>query len=352
MLLADLGADVIKVERPGTGDDTRHWGPPFVDDAAAYYLAVNRNKRSVALDLADPSDRDLAVRLARDADVVVENFRPGLLDGFGLGYDALRDSGLVYCSVTAFGPGPKQDEPGYDIAMQALTGFMSIPGPTSGEPVKMGVALLDVITGLYAAIAILGALEVRRRTGESQRVSVPLFDASVASLANQAANYLLGGVVPRPMGTEHPNIVPYQVFSALDGNVIIAAANDRLFERLCAVLGLDRLAADERYATNGARVINRSALVAAIETAVGTNTVDHWVQRFSEARVPIAPVRDLAAVFAAPEAASILETVADPIRGTLRLVRSPIAGLPRRETLPPPRLGEHTDAIRARLWDA
>jgi len=350
MILADLGADIIKVERPGMGDDTRHWGPPFVGDTAAYYLSANRNKRSVALDLKDLDDLELARRLAREADVVIENFRPGLLAEIGLGYEELQDAGLVYCSITAFGPGPKEDEPGYDIAMQALTGFMSITGPSTGEPAKMGVALLDVIAGMYAAIGILGALEVRRSTGESQRVTVPLFDVGVAALANQAANYLLGGVIPQPMGTAHPNIVPYQAFSAADGYVVIAAANDRLFERLCEVLDLGRLADDERYASNSARVAHRAVLIEEIEAVVQRESVATWVERFTAARVPIAPVRDLSAVFAAPEAAAMIDEIADPVHGDLRLVGNPIAGLPERPVAPPPQLGEHTDEIREHLW--
>ncbi len=350
MLLADLGADVLKVERPATGDDTRHWGPPFVAADAAYYLSVNRSKRSVTLDLTDDGDRSLAFRLAAEADVVVENFRPGLLESFGLGYEHLADSDLVYCSVTAFGPGPREREPGYDIAMQALTGFMSITGPVSGEPAKMGVALLDVITGLYAAVGILGALEVRRRTGRSQRITVPLFDASVAALVNQASNYLLGGIVPVPMGTAHPNIVPYQAFRASDGYVVIAAANDRLFRRLCEEIGREDLAADQRFASNGDRVVNRWALIEEISALICTAPVDEWVQRLGEARVPVSPVRDLGAVFAAPEAATIVATLDDPERGLLRLVKNPIVGLPLRPPTPPPLLGQDSEYVRRHGW--
>lgn len=352
MLLADLGAEVIKIERPEVGDDTRHWGPPFVDGDAAYYFSVNRSKRSVTLDLTNSTDRTLAHRLATGADVVVENFRPGLMDSFGLGYGDLADSNLVYCSISAFGPGPKESEPGYDIAMQALTGFMSITGPASGEPVKMGVALLDVIAGLYATVGILGALEVRRRSGRSQRIAVPLFDASVAALANQASNYLLGEVVPVPMGTAHPNIVPYQAFPASDGYVVVAAANDRLFRRLCGVVGRPELATDEKFATNGARVANRQQLIEQISGILRTRRVDTWVERLNEARVPVAPVRDLAAVFGAPEAQGVVETLIDPEQGTLRLVRNPISGLPLRPATPPPQLGEHSDEVRAQGWSS
>jgi crotonobetainyl-CoA:carnitine CoA-transferase CaiB-like acyl-CoA transferase len=243
MVLADLGADVIKVERPGTGDDTRQWGPPFLEGDAAYYLALNRNKRSVVLDLEDATDRDLAQRLAAGADVVVENFRPGVLARFGLGWEELRSNGLVYCSIPAFGPGPRADEPGYDIVVQALTGFMSITGDPAGEPAKIGVALLDLVTGLYAAIAVLGALELRRTTGDAQRVVVPLFDAAVAA-QRQAANHLIGGGASGDeVPTQHR---PLPGVAAADGYVVLAGANDRLFE-LCVVLGLENPADPLRH---------------------------------------------------------------------------------------------------------
>lgn len=351
MVLADMGADVIKVEHPDGGDDTRHWGPPFVGDDAAYFLAVNRRKRSVALDLKDATDRDLAVRLAGEADVVIANFRPGVMEGYGLGFDDLADAGIVHCSITAFGPGPREDDPGYDIVIQALTGFMSMTGSPSGEPAKMGVALLDVIAGLHAAVAVLGGLEARRRTGQAQRITVPLFDAGLAALANQAANHLLGGVVPRAMGTAHPNIAPYQAFAAADGWVIIAAANDRLFARLCGVLDRPDLAADGRYGDNAARVANRESLAAAIGATIAGAGVDEWVERLTAARVPAAPVRDLAAVFTAPEAQPMVAEIDDPVRGTLRLVGDPVDGFRVAPMTPPPLLGEHTDDVRACLWD-
>ncbi|MBI5156995.1 MAG: CoA transferase [Acidimicrobiia bacterium] len=351
MVLADLGADVIKVERPGAGDDTRRWGPPFLGGDAAYYLALNRNKRSVALDFDDGDDRDLLRRLAAGADVIVENFRPGVLDRAGLGWEDLRGDGVVYCSIPAFGPGPRADEPGYDIVVQALTGFMSITGDPSGEPAKIGVALLDLVTGLYAAIAVQAALETRRRTGESQRVIVPLFDSAVAALANQAANHLIGGIVPRPMGTAHPNLVPYQAFAAADGFVVIAAATDAQFRRLCDTLGLEGLGADRRLVTNPGRVTHREVVVAAIAAVVATRTVDHWVEACHRADVPAAPVRDLAALFAAPETAGLVEEITDSVRGKVRLVRSPMTGVGAAPSSPPPLLGEHTAAVRTLLWE-
>ena len=350
MVLADLGADVIKVERPAGGDDTRAWGPPFVGDDAAYYLALNRNKRSVALDLAVPADRDLARRLAAGADVVVENFRPGVMGRFGLGWEDLRTDGIVYCSIPAFGPGPRESEPGYDIAMQALTGFMSITGSADGAPVKIGVALLDLVAGLYAAVGILAALERRRTTGEAQHVVVPLYDTALAGLANQAANHLLGGLVPRPMGSAHPNIAPYQAFAASDGYVVLAGATDGLFRELCAVLGLPELAADARFADNAGRVRHRDALADRIAGVVRTRPVADWVEQCRRAGVPAAPVRGLDEVFAAAETAGLIDTVADPRRGALRLVASPLRGLEGGPDRPPPALGEHTAEVRRNLW--
>ena len=265
MVLADLGADVIKVERPGAGDDTRRWGPPFVGDDAAYFLSLNRNKRSIAVDLQTPEGADVVRRLAARSDVLIENFRPGLMARLGLDPAALREANprLVTCSLTAFADdgGGTAPRPGYDIIVQALSGLMSITGERGGEPTKVGVALLDVIAGLYAAIGIQAALLERERTGRGRTVEVALFDASVAAMVNQAANHLLGGVVPEPMGSEHPNIVPYQMFHASDRPFILAAGNDKLFGATCGVIGRPELANDARFATNDARVSNRRALI-------------------------------------------------------------------------------------------
>jgi crotonobetainyl-CoA:carnitine CoA-transferase CaiB-like acyl-CoA transferase len=240
MILADLGADVVKIERPGVGDDTRGWGPPFVGDDAAYFLALNRNKRSVTIDLGTPEGAKAARRLAEGSDVVIENFRPGLIRRFGLGYEDLAavNPGIVYCSLVAFSEeGEQATRPGYDIIVQALSGVMSFTGEPGGEPTKVGVALLDVICGLYAANAIQAALLARERTGRGTRLSVSLFEASLAALVNQASNYLLGDVVPGPMGNAHPNIVPYQLFHAADRPFILAAGNDRLYRRTCDAIG-------------------------------------------------------------------------------------------------------------------
>ena len=353
MLLADLGADVVKVERPGIGDDTRGWGPPFVGNDAAYFLSLNRNKRSVVVDLATDEGRRVARRLALSSDVVVENFRPGLMETFGLDHASLAAARpkLVYCSLTTFRD-EEDRRPGYDIIVQALSGLMSFTGHPGSEPTKVGVALLDVICGLYAANAIQSALLARADTGRGSRVSISLFDASVAALVNQAANYLIGGVVPQPLGNAHPNIVPYQLFHASDRPFILAAGNDRLFVRTCETVGRPELATDHRFATNAARVRSRDVIVAELGEAFATRTAAQWIGALEAAGVPCAPVRALDEVFASVEGASAIQTVDDPRRGgALRLVAPPIRidGATPSVRRPPPLLGEHTDEILREL---
>ena len=271
MVLADLGADVIKVERPGEGDDTRHWGPPFAGDDAAYFLSLNRNKRSVTADLGSPEGVALVRDLLSTADVLIENFRPGLMARFGLALDDLREAHprLVTCSLTAFGADAarRRHDPATTSSCRRMSGLMSVTGERDGEPTKAGVALLDVISGLYAAVGVLAALRERDVTGHGRHVSVSLFDASVAAMVNQAANYLIGGVVPQRMGTEHPNIVPYQSFHAKDRPFILAAGNDRLFARTCDVVGHPEWADDPRFATNESRVVHRDELIPMLEEA-------------------------------------------------------------------------------------
>jgi crotonobetainyl-CoA:carnitine CoA-transferase CaiB-like acyl-CoA transferase len=347
--LADLGADVVKVERPGAGDDTRHWGPPFAGDDAAYFLALNRNKRSVTVDLGAPEGVDAIRRLAAGSDVLIENFRPGLMEELGLGDLREASSRLITCSLTAFAAdGADARRPGYDIIVQALSGLMSVTGEPAGGPVKVGVALLDVIAGLYAAIGILAALDARERTGRGCHVSVALFDASVAAMVNQAANVLIGGVVPGPMGTAHPNIAPYQGFQAADRPFIVAAGNDRLFRRTCEVVGHPEWAEDPRFATNEGRVRHRGDLVELLGDVFRERPAEAWLAALEAAAVPCAPIRSIDEVFSSDEGAALVEPVNDPGRGTtLPLVRSPIRldGLPLPIRMPPPLLGQHTDEV-------
>ena len=352
MTLGDLGADVIKVERPGEGDDTRHWGPPFAGEDAAYFLSLNRNKRSVAIDLKSAEGVGSVRRLAANADVLIENFRRGSMDALGLPLDDLRRANprLVTCSLTAFGDDAPEAaaRPGYDIIVQALCGLMSVTGDPDGGPVKAGVALLDVITGLQATIGILAALAERERTGAGRHVSVSLFDASVAAMVNQAANTLIGGVVPAALGTAHPNIVPYQAFHASDRPFILAAGNDRLFRRTCEVAGHPEWADDERFATNQARVTSRDALISLLGAVFGTRPVRDWLDALDRASVPCSPIRNMAEVFESPEGAALVDEVADPARGgVLRLVANPLRfdGMRLEMRLSPPVLGADTQAV-------
>ncbi len=354
MVLADLGAEVIKVERPGSGDDTRAWGPPFVGDDAAYFLCLNRNKRSVELDLSSPEGAAAARRLALASDVVVENFRPGLMARFGLDHASLSADrpDIISCSLVAFGEeGESAARPGYDIIVQALSGLMSFTGQPGGEPTKVGVALLDVICGLYAASGILAALVERRATGRGRRIVVSLYETSLAAMVNQAANYLLGGLVPEPLGNAHPNIVPYQLFHAADRPFILAAGNDRMFQRTCEVLGMPELARDERFATNEARVRHRESLVPILAEAFRRRPAAEWLAALEAAGVPSSPVLRMDEVFATPEGERMVQEVRDPVRGVLRLVADPIrldGELPP-VRMPPPRLGEHTEQVLGEL---
>ena len=351
-VLGDLGADVVKVERPGEGDDTRQWGPPFVGDDAAYFLSLNRNKRSIALDLRSPEQADVARRLARTADVVIENFRPGLMEGFGLDLDELRadNPGLVSCSLTAFEGTEDASRPGYDIIVQALSGLMSVTGEPGGAPTKVGVALLDVITGLYGAIGVLAALEERRSTGRGRHVTVSLFGASVAAMVNQAANYLLGGAVPEAMGSAHPNIVPYQVFHASDRPFVLAAGNDKLFRLTCEVVGRPEWADAEDFATNRARVRNRGRLIPLLADVLAARTAAEWLEALEVRGVPCSPIHRMDEVFSSREGSSLVETIDDPIRGALRLVANPIRiDGDAVEHRAPPLVGEHTEEILREL---
>jgi crotonobetainyl-CoA:carnitine CoA-transferase CaiB-like acyl-CoA transferase len=346
MLLGDLGADVVKVEHPGGGDETRAWGPPFAHGHSTYYLAVNRNKRSVALDLRDEHGRRAARALAGRADVLVENFKAGSMERLGLGYQQLaRDNpGLVWCSISGFGRGAGAALPGYDFLVQAMSGLMSITGPAGGEPTKVGVALVDVLTGLYAFGGVLAALRERDRSGHGQRVEVSLLGSALASLVNQASSYLCTGRPPRAMGNRHPSITPYETLATADRPLVVAVGNDGQFARLCRVLGTPEAAGDPRFATNAARVANRDALAALLEGALAARGAAEWVAALSEAGVACGLVNDVGEAFALAERLG-LEPVADA--GGVLQVADPIglSATPASYRLPPPALGQHTAEV-------
>jgi crotonobetainyl-CoA:carnitine CoA-transferase CaiB-like acyl-CoA transferase len=360
-LLADLGADVIKVEKPGEGDDTRHWGPPFVTDAdgnnlgAAYYHACNRGKRSVAVDIQTAEGQGIVRRLAAGADVLIENFKLGGLAKYGLDYESLKAANprLVYCSITGFGQtGPYAPRAGYDIMIQGMSGVMSVTGEPDGEPMKIGVAFADIFTGLYSVIAIQAALRQREATGEGAWIDMALLDSMVGVLANQAMNYLVSGVEPRRMGNTHPNVVPYQVFPVADGHIIIASGNDRQYRDLCRVLDLPELAEDPRFVDNGARIANRDALIESLGAATGKRTAADLLAALEQAKVPAGPINGLAAVFADPQVmARGMAVELQAGAGTLPGLRTPIVcgGEAMASDRPAPRLGEHTEEVLAEL---
>jgi crotonobetainyl-CoA:carnitine CoA-transferase CaiB-like acyl-CoA transferase len=356
MVLGDLGADVIKVERPGTGDETRGWGPPFAGGEAAYFLATNRNKRSLALDLSRAEHLEAAGRLVARADVVIENFRPGTMERLGLGEDACRAIApeIIYASISGFGlSGPARDLPGYDFVVQGMGGVMSITGEPGGEPQKVGVAIADITTGLYCAIGILAALHERDRTGHGARVHTSLLGAQVSWLANQASNHLVGGTEPTRMGNKHPNIVPYQVFAASDRPFVLAVANEAIWRRFCEVLVRDDLRDDARYATNRDRVEHRDELVEQLSGIFAAEPRDHWIELFGRAEVPCGPINTIAEVFAHPAVAALemVQEVAHPSAGAVRLVRTPVDldGAPLEARRAPPLLGEHTIEVLEEL---
>lgn len=363
-VLADLGADVVKVERPGSGDDTRHWGPPTLDDGsgdAAYFLSANRGKRSLTVDYATPEGQEIVRRLARNSDVLLENHKVGDLARYGLGYSDLQaiHPALIYCSITGFGQtGPYAQRAGYDFAIQALGGLMSVTGERDGRPgagpQKVGVAVADVMAGLYAAIAVLGALVQRHTTGRGAYIDLALLDVQVATLANVALNYLVSGEVPVRWGNAHANIAPYQVVPTADRPIVVAVGNDGQFAKLCDVLGATALANDERFRTNLVRVQHRDALDAELERLLRGRPAAWWLAALETAGVPAAPINDVAQVFDDPQVRhrGLRIDVARTGGERVPLVASPLrlSDGPARAPLAPPRLGEHTDEIlRERL---
>lgn len=366
-ILGDLGAEVIKVERPGSGDDTRHWGPPFIKDAhgqdsreAAYFQSANRNKQSITVDFTAPPGQALIRELVKHCDVLLENFKVGGLAAYGLDYTSLKaiNPRLVYCSITGFGQdGPYAKRAGYDFMIQGLGGLMSLTGRPDGEPgagpIKVGVALTDILTGLYASVGVLAALNQREQSGEGQYVDVALLDVQVACLANQAMNYLSTGVNPTRLGNAHPNIVPYQDFPSADGNFILAVGNDGQFRKFCEVAGARHLAEDERFATNKARVAHRAELIPLLRQITVFKTTAQWIESLEAAGVPCGPINQLSDVFADPHVkARGLELSLNNAMGSqtpsvaspLRLSKTPVA-----YRLAPPLLGEHTETVLERL---
>jgi crotonobetainyl-CoA:carnitine CoA-transferase CaiB-like acyl-CoA transferase len=357
MMLGDYGAQVLKVEQPGQGDETRRWGPPFTASGeSAYFLCVNRNKQSIAVDIKRPEGQAIVRELARASDIVVENFKVGGLDALGLGYAALSalNPGLIYCAITGYGQtGPYRERPGYDTVIQAQGGIMSVTGPAEGEPSKVGVAIVDISAGLYAVSAILAALHHRTLTGEGQYIDVALLDAQLGWLANVASAYLLTGNPPGRYGNGHATIVPYQPFACTDGLLMLAVGNDGQFAALCRVLGDPELAQDARFATNPARVRHRAELVALLEARLGTRPRDAWMAELLAANVPCGPVNDIPTALGDPQAQAraMVQTVEHPRDGTLRLV-GPVAKLsatPAEIHHAPPLLGQHTDSVLGEL---
>ncbi|MCE3262768.1 MAG: CoA-transferase [Pseudoduganella sp.] len=361
--LADLGADVIKIERPGAGDDTRAWGPPYAKDAAgrdtteaAYYLSANRGKRSVTVDISKPEGQALIRELAQHADVVLENYKVGQLKKYGLDYDSLKaiKPDLVYCSVTGFGQdGPYAHRAGYDFLIQGMGGLMSVTGERDdlpgGGPQKAGVALTDLMTGMYATIAILAALTHRDRTGEGQYIDMALLDVQVAMLANMGSNYLNSGKAPKRWGNAHANIVPYQTFACADGYIIVATGNDGQYQKFVETGGRPDLATHERYATNPLRVQNRDELVPILAEMVKQQPRDWWIERLEAVGVPCGPINDLHDVFQNPQvqARGLVMEAPHPTAGKVKLVRSPmrLSASPAETQVAPPLLGQHTDEV-------
>lgn len=367
--LADMGAEVIKIERPGTGDDTRGWGPPFAKDAngedtteAAYYLTANRGKKSLTIDITKPEGQEIVRNLAAESDVVLENFKVGGLAKYGLDYTSLSkvNPKLVYCSITGFGQdGPYKERPGYDFMIQGMGGLMSITGAPDnapgGQPMKVGVAVADIFTGLYATIGILAALRHRDATGEGQYIDLALLDVQTAVLANQAMNYLATGKAPGRLGNAHPNIVPYEAFPTADGYLILAVGNDSQFKSFCAVAGLDDLPLDERYATNRKRVANRDNLVPLIRQAMVVKTTDEWIDALEKANVPCGPINTLDRVFENPQVLhrGMVKQLDHPTAGTVPTVSNPIkfSKTPIADEKAPPMLGQHSDEILRNVAD-
>jgi formyl-CoA transferase/CoA:oxalate CoA-transferase len=360
MVLADHGARVIKLEHPVRGDDTRHWGPPFVGEESAYFLSINRNKESLTLDFKQPAGQRILHQLLAGADVVVENFRPGTLDAAGFGAAAVLEQypRIVYCSISGYGQtGPRREEPGYDAVMQAEGGLMSITGEADGPALRLGVAITDIVSGLFAAQGVMAALIAREKTGRGQQVDIGMLDATAALLTYQAGNYFVSGQVPGRLGNRHPTIVPYESFHASDGEFVIAGGNAEIWRRLCRAIGRPGLADDPRYCTNKARVTRYGEVRAELESALGKRTRAEWVRELTAAGVPCGSVREISEVLADPQLAAreMVAEVAHATIGTARVISSPVklSETPPSVRTAPPTLGQHTTAVLHELgYDA
>ncbi|WP_318502723.1 CaiB/BaiF CoA-transferase family protein [Bacillus sp. T3] len=356
MILADLGADVIKVEGPGGSDETRGWGPPYKNNVSAYFLCANRNKRSLTINLKTEEGREIIRQLVKDADIVIHNFKTGTMEKWQLDYDHLQqiNSNIVFCSITGFGEtGPYRHLPGYDFIIQGMSGIMSITGTDESGPLKIGVAMVDILTGLYSAIAIQAALLEREKSGLGQKIDMSLLDCAVGSLANIASNYLISGKVPKKLGNEHPNIVPYSTFRAKDGEMIIAVGNDRQFATLCELLELREIAENEKFRTNSARVENRLKLTGILEDRLSHRTMDDWIELFSKHNIPCGPINAMDRVFYNEQIAAreMVVEMDHPEAGEIKLVGSPIKLSRTGVTMKryPPMAGEHTNEILQNL---
>ncbi|HUE88720.1 MAG TPA: CoA transferase [Vicinamibacterales bacterium] len=356
MVLADHGARVIKLEHPVRGDDTRHWGPPFLGSESAYFLSINRNKESVTLDFKQPEGQRILHELLATADVVVENFRPGTLDAAGFGPAAVMAQypRIVYCSISGYGQtGPRREEPGYDAVMQAEGGLMSITGEADGPALRLGVAITDIVSGLFAAQGVMAALLAREKSGRGQQVDIGMLDATAALLTYQAGNYFASGQVPARMGNRHPTIVPYESFHASDGEFVIAGGNDEIWRRLCHVIGRPELAEDARYRTNKDRVVRYDEVRAELERALETGTRDEWVRALTAAGVPCGSVREISEVLADPQIAArnMVAEVQHATIGPARVINSPVklSQTPASVRTAPPILGQHTTAVLREL---
>src|SRR5699024_2626267 len=352
MILGDLGAEVIKVEAPGSGDETRKWGPPFQNGVSAYYLCANRNKKSITVNLKSQTGRNTIKQLIRESDVIVNNFKTGTMERFGLDYDTLAkiNPGIIYCSITGFGEtGPYRNRPGYDFIIQAMSGLMSITGDEVSGPQKVGVAITDILTGLYACIGIQGALLERTRSGKGQKLDLALYDSAISALVNIGSNYLISGEIPQALGNAHPNIVPYQTFQTMDGEMVIAVGNDQQFTTLCRILQRDDLASDERFSTNPKRVANRDILIPLLQEIFKQKSSAYWQEKCQKEGIPCGPIQNMADVVNDPQlkARDMFIDYKHPSAGSITMIGSPLkfSRTPISLRHHPPEAGEHNDVI-------